>query len=162
MRSILTILILFVFCFSTTIAETVKTLTLEEVRQQFLDCINDYRKERGLEELELRYSFIAQSHASEQAVKDRYIAHRGFNQRANQILDLIRQESIQKKRFFGFISVAENCCYFPVCMTPAKKAFQQFISSPTHRSNILKHYQYTAIGIDQGQSGCFYFCQLFF
>src|SRR6056297_468780 len=162
MRSVLIVFVLFIFYCSTTIPETVKTLTLEEVRQQFLDCINNYRKERGLEALELRYSFIAQTHASDQAERDRYLAHRGFNQRANQILDLIHQEAIQKNNFFGFISVAENCCYFPVCMNPATKAFQQFISSPTHRSNILKHYQYTAIGIDQGQSGCFYFCQLFF
>jgi len=162
MRSVLTILLLFIFLFTISISESVKTLTLKEVRQNFLDYINDYRKDRGLEELELRYSSIAQIHASNQAEKDRYLAHRGFNSRAQQILDLLRKESIQDNSIFGFATVSENCCYFPVCIDPAKKAFLQFISSPTHRSNLLKQYHYTAIGIDQGESGCFYFCQIFF
>ncbi|MDN5359442.1 MAG: hypothetical protein PWQ84_505 [Thermotogaceae bacterium] len=153
---------LFICCFSTTISESVKTLTLEEVRQQFLDYVNDYRNDRGLEELELRYTHIAQAHASDQAERDQYLAHRGFNQRADQIMDYLKQESELKNKAFGFLSVAENCCYFPICLDPATKAFQQFIASPTHRRNLLKHCEYTAIGIDQGKSGCFYFCQLFF
>jgi len=143
-------------------AETVEELTLEEVRQQFLDCINDYRKDHGLGELKLRYSYIAQAHASEQARRDQYMAHRGFEQRADQIMDYLKQETDIRNQTFGFISVAENCCYFPMCMDPAIKAFQQFISSPSHRRNLLKRYEYTSIGIDQSQSGCFYFCQLFF
>lgn len=162
MRSILTVMFLFVCCLSITISEPMKTLTLEEVRQQFLNYINDYRRDRGLKELELRYSYIAQAHASDQAEKDKYLAHNGFNTRADQILDVLRKEAIQENLFFGFVSVAENCCYFPICLDPAKKAFLQFISSPTHRHNLLKRCEYTAIGIDQGESGHFYFCQLFF
>ncbi len=162
MRSVITVLFLFICCFSIATSESVKTLTLQEVRQQFLDYINNYRKERGLDELELRYSFIAQAHASHQAERDKYLAHSGFNARADEILDILRQESSQENNFFGFATVAENCCYFPICTDPAKKAFLQFIASPTHRRNLLKNYQYTSIGIDQGESGCFYLCQIFF
>ena len=162
MRSVLTVILLFFSCISITISETVEQVTLEEIRQQFLEHINDYRQDRGLEKLELRYSYIAQMHASNQAEQDKYLAHKGFNQRADLIMDYLKQESELKSKNFGFLSVAENCCYFPMCMDPAIKAFQQFISSPSHRRNLLKRYEYTSIGIDQSQSGCYYFCQLFF
>lgn len=162
MRSCLTTVFLILCLLSTTLSETVETLTLEEVRDQFLFYVNDYRKKRGISALEERYSFVAQAHANDQADKDQYLAHRGFDNRADRIMDFLKQESVKKNDFFGFVSVAENCCYFPICFDPAKKAFQQFIASPTHRRNLLKRYQYTAIGIAQGESGNFYFCQLFF
>ncbi|MFP4460649.1 MAG: CAP domain-containing protein [Thermotogota bacterium] len=162
MRIVLTITLLIFFLLTVVFSATVETLTLEEVRSQYLDYVNDYRKKRGLNELEQRFSYIAQSHASDQAAKDHYNAHRGFNERADQIMALLKEESTAEKTYFGFLSVAENCCYFPICPDPAKQAFQQFISSPSHRRNLLKRFQYTAIGIDQGESGCFYFCQLFF
>ncbi len=139
-----------------------KTVTLEDVRTQFLSYVNQYREEKGLEELQQRFSFIAQEHASKQASIDQYLAHNGFNERADQILAVLRQEKETIQPSFGFVSVAENCCSFPICMDPAKKAFEQFLSSISHRHNLLKRWQYTAIGIDQGASGTFYICQIFF
>jgi len=135
---------------------------LEEVRQQFLDDINNYRTNRGLTQLELKYSSIAQAHADRQAQFDRFLAHKGFDQRADHIMDLLKQDHGKSNRLFGFVSVAENCCYFPICPEPSKKALQQFLSSPSHWRNLLKGWSYTAIGIAQGESGHFYVCQLFF
>ena len=158
---------LFVFfclflCLFSTLFGMEKTLTLEEVRSRFLLYVNNYRRENGLEDLEQMYSFIAQEHANNQASKDKYLAHRGFNIRANLIMEYVKQESLTQNNSFGFVSVVENCCYFQICIDPAKKAFELFVASPFHRFNLLKKCQYTAIGIGQGESGQFYFCQILF
>jgi len=158
----LIILLIMITPYMTSFAQPFESMTLEEVRTQFLLYVNQYRMEKGLEELQQRYSFVAQDHASKQATIDQYLAHSGFNERADQILALNKQADIADQALFGFYSVAENCCSFPVCSDPAKKAFEQFLSSFSHRHNLLKRWQYTAIGIDQGASGIFYFCQIFF
>ncbi|HPR96316.1 MAG TPA: CAP domain-containing protein [Thermotogota bacterium] len=139
-----------------------KYLTLGEVRDDFMSYVNEYRKGHALPPLMIKYISVAQDFAEEQAERDRYLAHRGFNDRAQMIKKATDNDLFKTGERSNSFSVYENCCWFTICSDPAKKAFDLFVESSGHRKNMLKKTTYTSIGIAQSESGTFYFCQLFF
>jgi uncharacterized protein YkwD len=142
------ILIISIFSFASE-----KYVTLKEVREDFLGYMNEYRREKNLAPLILKYADVAQNFANEQAERNKYLSHRGFNERAE-----IIKEACDVLNF----SVYENCCWFTICADPSKKAFELFKNSSGHRKNMLGKNAYTSLGIAQSKTGAFYFCQLFF
>lgn len=111
------------------------------------DLVNQHRASKGLApfKLDTRVSGVARSHSLNMANGSVPLGHAGFNDRVEQIKDMMPMQQ-----------AAENVAWFPT----AEAAVQGWLSSPGHRSNIEGSFTATGIGVVKGELGL-YFTQLF-
>lgn len=116
---------------------------------ELFDIINNYRVSIGLNEMAFEGTtyYYAGLH-TDYMIEKGITSHAKFNERA---------EKISKRT--GAVFVAENVArnYDTV-----QEAFEAWIDSPGHRTNIEGEYNYSAISIKENSNGDLYFTQLFF
>jgi uncharacterized protein YkwD len=122
------------------------------LERQVLDLVNRYRSARGLRPLLLdpRITREARRHSAAMASGVVPPGHRGFDDRFATLHHTIRCRRL-----------AENVAMNQGLPRPASEAFQDWLDSPHHRTNIEGPYESTGIGVATNRSGQFYFTQLF-
>lgn len=131
-----------------------------EVEKAILAATNAYRvkQDRGKLTLEPTLSKIARGHAREMAKRDQY----GDDDSNGHILDGKGPADRAKAGGYAFGKLLENVGWNKGHDDPAKTMMQGWIDSPGHRKN-LEDADITELGLGaaQGQSGRWYFVQLF-
>lgn len=137
------ILIIFLFFFSSAIPPG------GGLTDDILKYTNDYRRAKGLVNLELRSDLnnIARSHSEDMAKGKRSFGHGGFDQRV-----------VKVKKIFKSCSVAENVAYGA---NNAKEVFGIWKKSSDHRKNMLGNYRYIGIGTAKSKQGVIYYTEIF-
>jgi uncharacterized protein YkwD len=116
------------------------------------EAINDYRRSRGLEPLDLEDDLgeLAEEHSRRMADRDVPFGHDGFDERAA----AIRRERAVR-------SVAENVGHNQGVSDPAADAVARWIASPRHRANVLGDFEDTGIGVSGSRAIGYWFTQIF-
>lgn len=123
--------------------------THSTMEAELLEIINAYRVSIGLNEIEFESTtyYYAGLH-TDYMIKNGNISHDNFAERA---------ENISKRTSAKFVAenVARN-------YDTIQDAFDAWLDSPGHRTNIEGDYSNTAISIKANSKGDLYFTQLFF
>ncbi len=133
-----------------------------EIHSEFLDLVNGYRMRNGRNTLVLKYHDISQSYTNYQADIDKYIGHRGFDSRGDMVEEKLAEEGILDYSKPGSFHVAENAGYCDYSANAAKRLFESFVASSSHRKNLLGNFKYTSLGVSISKTGKVILCQLFF
>ena len=120
--------------------------------RQVFDLVNRHRASHGLRPLVLdpRITREARRHSAAMADGSVPPGHGGFDDRFASL-----------RRTIGCRQLAENVAMNEDPWYPASEAFQDWLDSPRHRTNIEGRYHSTGIGVATNDSGQVYFTQLF-
>jgi uncharacterized protein YkwD len=124
--------------------------TLE--KETFL-LINQYRKEQQLPVLawDDTIARVARSHSNDMATGKVDFGHDGFSQRVDQL----------KTALTGLRGAGENVLRTDDPSELAARAVDLWLKSPHHLENIRGDFNYSGLGIWQGDKGVIYFTQIF-
>ncbi|MGB0431444.1 MAG: CAP domain-containing protein [Bacteroidia bacterium] len=125
---------------------------LKTAEKTFL-IVNKYREKKGLNPLKnIPYmEELAREHSLKMARGVRAFGHRGWEERADLILDNIEVEM-----------VAENVGFNKGYDDAANQILAGWIKSRTHKDNILnEEFDITGVGVSQADDGTVYFTQIF-
>ena len=144
--SCLVIFFMILFSLSAAYAESSDKAMSSEI----LRYVNQYRAQHGLGPLTMNTTITheARRHSQDMATHAVPFGHDGFNQRMHYLRDQVLNAS----------SGAENVAYN---YKTAKVVVDGWIHSPSHRRNILGHYNMTGIGIARDKEGRIYYTQMF-
>lgn len=122
----------------------------EVIQNNILMYVNKYRREQGLNALQLntRISLEATRHSQDMATHRIPFGHQYFPDR---IKRLYRQIKLCRA---GAENVAFN-------YKDTQDLVRRWIASPGHRKNIVGHYNLTGIGIARDKNGKMYYTQIF-
>lgn len=134
----------------------------EKIHSEFLALVNSYRAKYGKNQLSLKYHEISQSYTNYQADIDKYIGHRGFDYRGDKVEEKLASDGILDYSKPGSFHVAENVGYCDYSSDAAKRLFDRFVASSSHRKNLLGNFKYTSLGVSISKTGKVILCQLFF
>jgi uncharacterized protein YkwD len=134
---------------------TTPTITkdaLPELEYQIFEYVNEYRRQRGLRSLRIddRISDHARAHSQAMASHAIPFGHTDFKRRVRQV-----------DRIISSRRVSENVAYIFSHNDPAKRAFEGWLKSPTHRRAIEDNFSITGIGVAIGDRGALYFTQIY-
>ncbi len=130
----------------------IPTISKPELARQTHQLINDYRKSNGLAALRYndKVAAIALTHSQNMADGSVAFSHNGFNQRANDIADIL-----------SISAAAENVAWNRGYSDPVQTAVDGWIDSEGHLKNIIGNYNTTGVGVAVNDDGEYYFTQLF-
>jgi uncharacterized protein YkwD len=122
------------------------------LEREVYDLVNRHRRARRLGPLMLdaRISEQARGHSVDMATGRARFGHQGFEDRARAL-----------GRVMPVRRSAENVAVNQGYAAPASQAFEAWLASPGHRTNIEGTYDATGIGVARTRSGEIYFTQIF-
>jgi uncharacterized protein YkwD len=137
---------------TSSIAETAAASAYQEIEEQVLKLVNEYRVRNGLVELSSSSAIasVAREHSANMADGSVPFGHTGFTDRVKAI-----------KSQIGGTAFAENVAMNNHAGDTAQTAFNGWINSAGHKKNILGNYNQTGIGVTRSQNGSYYFTQIF-
>lgn len=126
-----------------------QTASREQMEQDILHYVNLHRKEIGRPPLTLLPALTEQAiaHSRNMAAGKVPFGHDGFKERA---------ANIRKVRTYH--AIGENVAYGDL---DAEGVVNLWLKSGGHRRNIEGDFDYTGIGIAEGEDGTLYFTQIF-
>ncbi|MDB5210314.1 MAG: hypothetical protein JWQ30_1141 [Sediminibacterium sp.] len=122
------------------------------MEESILRYINDYRRSRGLNNLQMNDAASTQAyqHSKNMATGKTAFGHDGFDQRV---------QNIKRTMGSGFLSGwAENVAYGQLS---AQAVVKGWLNSSGHKRNIEGKYNLTGIGTYKSRNGDIYFTQIF-
>lgn len=131
---------------------TITEASLPELERQIFEKVNQYRVQRGMRALRIDPRIAVQARAHSRAMADRRVpfGHYNFKQRARQV-----------DRIISSRRVSENVAYIFSHNDPAKRAFEGWLRSESHRRAIEDNFSITGIGVAMGDRGALYFTQIY-
>jgi len=132
----------------------------EDVEKKILESVNAYRarKEAGKLELEGKLNATAQAHARAMAKADKY----GDDDKNGHVWDGKNASERVKAAGYKFSRLGENVGWNLRQKDPAEVIVKAWIDSELHEKNMVnKEFTQTGIGAAKGESGKWYFVQLF-
>ena len=118
-----------------------------------LDLVNEYRESAGLASLQLdeEISRIARDHSRRMAAGIIPLGHDGFSLRVR-----------ATRLAVGPVNrISENTARNRGFANPAQRAFDGWLTSPTHRKNLDGEFLITGIGVVRSAQGEFFLTQIF-
>lgn len=144
------ILLLTVFILSCEKKDEGSAVIREDLEQDIVDLINDYRDSTGLNELIVNDVLRreARAHSINIATEKVPFGHEGFEERANTIFSEV-----------GGTVCGENVAEgnYP----DATYFIDSWLNSPSHKENIDGDYNYTGVGVAENESGVKFTTQIF-
>ncbi len=128
------------------------SVSVPVLEHKTFDLVNAYRVEQGLAELAWRDAITepCRIHSADMASGAVEFGHDGFEARIATI-----SESI------AFSYAAENVAANQGYADPAQKAFESWLNSPPHRTNMLADQDLSGMGVAKDKQGGYYFTQIF-
>ena len=146
----LIILLLTVFILSCEKKDEGSAVIREDLEQDIVDLINEYRDSTGLNELTVNDVLRreARNHSMNMATGKVTFGHEGFQERANTIFSEV-----------GGTVCGENAAEgnYP----DAAYFIDSWLNSPSHKENIDGDYNYTGVGVAETESGKKFATQIF-
>jgi uncharacterized protein YkwD len=141
----------FIFPIISFLSFTSAQLSSEKLNEDVLKYTNQYRKSKGLKNLEMREDLnaIARKHSEDMATGRRSFGHGGYDQRVSKI-----KKTVQPCEGL----VAENVAFGA---SSGKEAIDIWKKSTGHRKNMLGDYKYIGIGTARNKKGVIYYTQIF-
>jgi uncharacterized protein YkwD len=126
------------------------TRSYDNLSDEILKYINEYRAEKGLGPLKNDPTVCkgAEVHSRDMATHRVPFGHDGFDERMAKITSLVSPAN-------GW---AENVAYGPL---NAKEVVDMWLNSPGHKKNIEGNYNTCGIGIVRSNDGALYFTHIF-
>ena len=124
--------------------------------QKAFEILNEIRIEKGLEALEWndRLAGVARLH-SENMARFKFFSHAGLD-------GLMVNDRADALGISNWRSIGENIAYNRGFKKPVESACEQWMQSPSHRTNILnKKWRESGIGMAVAPDGTYYFTQVF-
>jgi uncharacterized protein YkwD len=124
--------------------------SLNNIEEEILVLINNYRKSRKLPPLKLNNVIgkEARNHSLNMAESKVPFSHNGFNDRVKTI----------NEKLYKIQSAAENVAEG---QRTAEEVVQAWIRSPHHKENIEGNFTETGIGVAADKKGVLYYTQIF-
>ncbi|HSK73011.1 MAG TPA: CAP domain-containing protein [Pyrinomonadaceae bacterium] len=133
-----------------------KPVTTFDLERKAFELLNRQRAENNLSPLVWSddVAKIARVH-SENMAKHKFFSHQGLD--GTMVNDRADSLGISKWR-----SIGENIAYNLGYQNPVEFAVERWMSSPSHRGNILNNrWQESAVGVAISKDGAYYFTQVF-
>jgi uncharacterized protein YkwD len=121
------------------------------MEKKVLLYVNEYRNSKKMSPLisSEQLAQIARAHSLGMQRKNK-IDHHGFSGRVSKV-----------RKQYPRSYMAENVGFNHRYSMPEKRMVESWISSQSHRVNILGNYRYTGVGITQSAEGKIFFTQFF-
>lgn len=125
---------------------------LTHIEKRVFQLVNQYRSSKNLPQLEDNQIITnaARSHSMEMGNHSVFFGHAYFHKRVNHIENLIH-----------VIDASENVAKSQGFVDPAEVAFDAWIKSPSHLSNIEGKYNLTGIGVVKTKNDVYFLTQIF-
>lgn len=145
-------------CCSGTGQSPVVSSSIEELERRIAVKVEEKRKAAGLKPMAYHtgISTLARKHSDKLMKKfkksgERVLSHKGFGGRSSKMI-----------LNYSMSRTAENVAYiWGPNDDPAGSFSMNWMNSPAHKENILKHWNYTGVGVAIDSGGTIYATQLF-